>query len=77
VHPCVEKNFIGVKVANPGDQPLVQQNRFHGAAMFSNNWLELRKTNSEGVRAKAACLQKFTHIFDQLDLAKLPLIVEG
>src|SRR5439155_26834925 len=71
------KNFIGVKVANSGDQLLVEQDRFHCAAVFSNNCLELRKTNSEGVRAKAACLQKFTHIFDQLDLANFPLIVEG
>ena len=76
VHACAEKNFVCVKVADPGDQLLVQQDRFHRAAVFSNNCLELRETNFERVGAKAACLQKFIHILDQLDLAKFPLIVE-
>ena len=76
VHACTEKNFICVKVADPGDQLLVQQDRFHRAAVFSKNCLELRETNFERVGAKAACLQKFIHILDQLDLAKFPLIVE-
>ncbi len=76
-HPCAEKNFICVKVADPGDQLLVQQDRFHRAAVFSNNCLELRETNFERVGPKAALLQKFIHVLDQLDLAKLPLIVEG
>ena len=76
VHACAEKNFVCVKVADPGDQLLVQQDRFHCAAVFSENCLELRETNFERVGAKAACLQKFIHILDQLDLAKFPLIVE-
>ena len=76
VHVCPEKNFICVKVADSSDQLLVQQDRFHRAAMFSNNCLELRETNFQRVGAKATCLQKFIHILDQLDLAKFPLIVE-
>jgi len=76
VRACAEKNFICVKVADAGDQLLVQQDRFHCAAVFSKNCLELRETNFERVRAEAAFLQKFSHILDQLDLAKLPLIVE-
>jgi hypothetical protein len=76
VHACPEKKFVCVKIADPGDQLLVQQDRFHGAAVFSNNGLELREANVERVGAKAACLQKFIHILDQLDLAEFPLIVE-
>ena len=76
MHACAEKNFVCVKVADPGDQLLVQQDRFHRAAVFSKNCLELRETNFERVGAKAARLQKFIHILDQLDLAKFALIVE-
>ena len=76
VHACSKKNFICVKVADPGDQLLVQQDRFHRAAVFSKNCLELRETNSERVGAKAACLQKFIDVPYQLDLAKFSLIVE-
>src|SRR5207237_283275 len=53
------------------------QNRFHRAATVSNNCLELRKTNLKRVRTDVARLQKLIHIFDQLDLAKFALIVEG
>ena len=76
VHPCAEKNFICVKVADPGDQLLVQQDRFHCAAVFSNNCLELREINFERVGAKAACFQKFIYVLDQLDFAEFALIVE-
>lgn len=76
VHACPEKDFICVKVADPGDQLLVQQDRFDSAAVLSNNGFELRETNCERVRAKAACLQKLIHILDQFDLAEFPLIVE-
>src|SRR6476660_7027177 len=76
VHACAKKNFVCIKVADPGNQLLVKQNCFHCAAVFSSNCLELRETNFERVGAKAACLQKFIHILDQLDLAKFSLIVE-
>ena len=76
VHACTEKNFVCVKVADPGDQLLVQQDRFHRAAVFSKNRFELRRDNSERVGTKAASLQKFIDILDQLDLAKFSLIVE-
>jgi hypothetical protein len=44
--------------------------------VFSKNYLELGESNFERVGADAACLQKFIHVLDQLDLAKFPLIVE-
>jgi len=67
---ATEKNFVGVKVADPGDQLLVEQNRFHGAAMREKDRFELGATNIERVRTDAASLQKLIHILDQLDLAK-------
>ncbi len=76
VHACAEKNFVGVKVADPGDQLLVEQNRFHGAAVFSEHRFELGEIDVERVRTDAASLQKLIHILDQLDLAKFSLIVE-
>ena len=76
VDVCAEKNFVCVKVADAGDQLLVQQDRFHRAAVFSKNCLELRETNSERVGAKAARLQKFIDVLYQLDLAKFALIIE-
>ena len=41
VHACSEKNFVRVKVADPGDQLLVQQDRFDRAAVLSKNCFEL------------------------------------
>ena len=41
VHACSEENFVRVKVADPGDQLLVQQDRFHRATVFSKNCFEL------------------------------------
>src|ERR1700757_491329 len=76
MHGRAEKNLIGVKVTDPGDQPLVQQDRFHCAVVFSNDCSELRDTNLQRVGTEAACLQKFIYILDQLDLAEFPLIVE-
>ena len=76
MHACTEKNFVGVKVADPSDQLLVEQDRFHCAAVYSQDRLEFGETDFECVGAKAACFQKFIHILDQLDLAKFPLIVE-
>jgi hypothetical protein len=64
VNACAEKNFICVKVADPGDQLLVEQDRFYCAEVFSNNCLELRETNFERVRAKATSFQKFIQILD-------------
>jgi len=72
----MEKNFVGVKVADPGDQLLVEQNRFHCAAMHSEDRFELGPTDIERVRTDAASLQKLIHILGQLDLAKFSLIVE-
>ena len=62
VYACSEKNFIGIKVADPGDQSLVQQNRFHSAVMFFENCLELREVNFERIGAKATRLQEFIYI---------------
>src|SRR5215469_16376502 len=76
VYAAVKKDFIGVKVADPGDQLLIEQNRFHRAAVFFKNCLKLPEPNFKRVRAKAACSQKLVDIFDQLDLAKFSLIVE-
>ena len=76
VHACAEKNFVRVKVPDPGDQLLVEQNRFHGAAVFSEDRFELGEIDVERVRTDAASLQKLSHILDQFDLAKFSLIVE-
>jgi hypothetical protein len=76
VHACAEKNFVGVKVADPGDQLLVEQNRFHCTAMHSEDRFELGEIDVERVRTDAASLQELIHILDQLDLAKFSLIVE-
>src|SRR5439155_27356843 len=73
---CAKKNFVCVKIADPGDQLLVEQNRFHCAAMRSKDRYEFGETDVERVRTDAASLQKLIHILDQLDLAKFPLIVE-
>ena len=50
VHTCAEKNFVRVKIADPSNQLLVQQDRFHCATVFSNYCLELEETNFERVR---------------------------
>src|SRR4029453_17585320 len=76
MHACTKKNFIGVKIADAGDQLLVEQNCFHAAAMRSKNAFEFRETEIERVRTDAASLQKFIRILDQLDLTKFSLIVE-
>src|SRR6478736_6313364 len=76
MHACAEKNFVCVKVADAGDQLLIQQDRFHRAAVFSENCLEVRKANFARVGSKSACLQKFGHVAYQADLPKLALIVE-
>src|SRR5207245_8762997 len=76
MHASTEKNFIRVKVADPGNQLLVEQDRFHGAAMHSEDRFEFGETDVERIRTDAASLQKLIHILDQLDLAKFPLIVE-
>ena len=44
--------------------------------MRSKNAFVFREIEMERVRTDAACFQKFTHIFDQLDLAKFSLIIE-
>ena len=76
VHACAKKNFVCVKVADSGDQLLVQQDRFHCAAVISNNCLELREANVKRVGTKAAFLQKFIDVLYQFDLAKFALIIE-
>jgi hypothetical protein len=76
MHPGAEKNFIGVKVPDAGDQLLVEQNRLHCAAVFAKDRFKLREINFERVRTKGTCSQKIFDILDQLDLAKFPLIVE-
>src|SRR5438552_1416906 len=43
MNSCAAKNFIRVNIDDPGDQLLLHENRFHCAAMFSENILELRK----------------------------------
>src|SRR5437879_13581112 len=71
-----EKNFIRINVSDPGDQLLVEQNRFHRATMFSEDLFELRETDVERVRTQCALFQEFIEIFHQSDLAKLALILE-
>src|SRR6266403_832876 len=72
----VEKNFICINVSDPGDQFLVEQNRFHRAPMFSQDLFELRDANVERVRAEATFPQIFIQILDQADLAEFALILE-
>ena len=57
-----EQNFIGVDVPDPGDQFLVEQNRFHRAAMFCENVFEFRKIDTGPIRAEATSFQKLIDI---------------
>ena len=34
MHARAEKNFVRVNIANTRDEPLIQQDRFHGATAF-------------------------------------------
>ena len=68
----MEKNFIRVKIADPGNQLLIQQDCFHGAATFSENCSEPCGVKLQRIRANAACLPSLRFF----DLAKFPLIVE-
>ena len=76
MNPRAEKNLICVNVANARDEPLVQQNRFHRATAFPQDFSEFRELDLKCVRAECALLQKSINIFQQSDLTELPLIVE-
>src|SRR5206468_5077796 len=71
-----EKNFIRINVANARDDPLVQQDRFHSATMFTQNFSEFPGTEIKCIRSQFVLLQKFVDISEQSDLSKLALIVE-
>src|SRR5436309_4641299 len=76
VNPCAEENFVGIDVSDARDQLLVEQNRFHRAAMFCKDFSELPKTDVKRVRAQGALFQKIVYIFDQPNLAEFALILE-
>ena len=59
-----EKNFIRINVSDPGDQLLVEQNRFHCSPMIDKNFLELGEADVERVWAEAAFFQKLIDILD-------------
>src|SRR6266542_5966633 len=72
----VEKNFICINVSDPGNQLLVEQNRFHCTPMRSQQLSESREADVERVRAEATFPQVFIYILDQPDLAEFALILE-
>jgi hypothetical protein len=76
MHPSAEKNFVRVNVANTRDEPLVQQDRLHGATMFPHYFFEFAKVDLKRIRAQCALFQKFIDISNQADLTELTLIVE-
>src|SRR4029077_16838293 len=76
VNACTEKNFVGVNISNARDQLLVEQNRFHRATMFPEDFSELPESDVERVRAQGALFQKIVYIFDQPDLAEFALILK-
>ena len=59
-----EKNFIRINVSDPGDQLLVEQNRFQCSPMIDENSLELGEADVERVWAEAAFFQKLIDILD-------------
>jgi hypothetical protein len=71
-----KKNFVRVNVANTRDEPLVHQDRFHGATTFRQYFSEFCEIDIQRIRAQGALFQKFIDISKQADLAKLTLIVE-
>src|SRR6266566_5592714 len=76
MNACAEKNLVGIDISDAGDQLLVEQNRFHRATMFSEDFSELREGDVERVRAQGALFQKFVYILDQPDLTEFALILE-
>ena len=54
MHARAEKNFVCVNIANARDELLVQQDRFHRAMTFPQDFLELSKIEIECVRAERA-----------------------
>src|SRR5437588_8155145 len=71
-----EKNFICINVSDPGNQLLVEQNRFHCTPMRSQGLAELREADVERVRTEATFPQVFIYILNQADLAEFALILE-
>src|SRR5438132_950575 len=71
-----EKNFICINVSDPGNQLLVEQNRFHCTPMRSQELAELREADVERVRTEATFPQVFIYILNQADLAEFALILE-
>jgi hypothetical protein len=76
MHARAEKNFVRVNVANAGDEPLIHQDRFHGATAFRQDFSEFREIDIQRIWAQCAPFQKSIDIFQQADLAELTLIVE-
>jgi hypothetical protein len=72
----VEENFICINVADPSDQFLVEQDRFHYTTMFFQDLFELRDANVERIRTQATFPQVFIYILNQADLAEFALILE-
>src|ERR1700692_3059107 len=72
----VEENFICINVADPSDQFLVEQDRFHCTTMFFQDLFELRDANVERVRTEATFPQVFIYILGQPNLAEFALILE-
>ena len=72
MHPRAEKNFVGINVANAGDDLLVHQDRFKRTAMFGERALKLCKIKIERVRAERALFQKLIDVFDKSDLLPGP-----
>ena len=58
MHPRAEKNFVRVNVADTGDNPLVHQDRFHSATMFSQNFPEFPETEIKCVRSQSRALSE-------------------
>ena len=59
----MEKNFVGVNVADAGNQSLVHQDRFHGAAMSRQLRFEFRNIDIERIWPKRALSQELIDIF--------------
>ena len=63
MHAHAEKNFVRVNIANTRDDPLIQQDRFHGATAFPQYFFELFKIDIKCVGSQRALFQKFVDIF--------------
>ena len=77
MHTAAEKNFVGVDIADAGNQFLVEQDRFYGATTLTEYLFEFRKIDIERVRSESAPFYKLADIFQQSDLTKHALIIES